>query len=95
MSESLKQRAVKGVAWTAVDQGSYLGLTFVIGVILARLLSPDEFGLLAMIAVFNSVAQAFLDSGFGAALIRKPSSARPTARRPSTSTSPPAWCCSV
>lgn len=72
MSESLKQRAVKGVAWTAVDQGSYLGLTFVIGVILARLLSPDEFGLLAMIAVFNSVAQAFLDSGFGAALIRKP-----------------------
>ena len=72
MSDTLKQKAARGVVWTAVDQGSYLGLTFVIGVILARLLSPDEFGLLAMIAVFNSVAQAFLDSGFGAALIRKP-----------------------
>ena len=72
MSDTLKQKAARGVAWTAVDQGSYLGLTFIIGIILARLLSPDEFGLLAMIAVFNSIAQAFLDSGFGVALIRKP-----------------------
>lgn len=72
MSDSLKQRAVKGVAWTAIDQATYIGLNFVIGVILARMLSPEEFGLLAMIAVFNAIAQAFLDSGFGAALIRKP-----------------------
>ena len=72
MHDSLKQKAVKGVAWTAVDQATYIGLNFVIGVILARLLSPSEFGLLAMIAVFNAIAQAFLDSGFGAALIRKP-----------------------
>ncbi len=72
MHDSLKQKAVKGVAWTAIDQATYIGLNFVIGVILARLLSPSEFGLLAMIAVFNAIAQAFLDSGFGAALIRKP-----------------------
>ena len=43
-----------------------------IGVILARLLSPDDYGLLAMIAVFNAIAFAFLDSGFGSALVRKP-----------------------
>ena len=48
-----------------------MGFNFVIGVILARLLSPDDYGLIAMIAVFNSVANAFLDCGFGNAIIRK------------------------
>lgn len=72
MSESLKKKTVKGVAWTSLDQFAKLGFGFVIGVILARILSPSDYGLLAMIAVFNSIAFAFLDSGFGSALIRKP-----------------------
>ena len=72
MPESLKQKTVKGVAWTSLDQVLSMGFGFVIGVILARLLSPDDYGLLAMIAVFNAIAFAFLDSGFGNALIRKP-----------------------
>lgn len=72
MSESLKEKTVKGVAWTSVDQVANLGLSFIIGVILARILSPSDYGLLAMIAVFNAIAMAFLDSGFGNALIRKP-----------------------
>ena len=72
MSESLKIKTVKGVAWTSVDQVANLGLSFIIGVILARILSPGDYGLLAMIAVFNAIAMAFLDSGFGNALIRKP-----------------------
>lgn len=70
--ESLKKKTVKGVAWTSLDQVANMGFSFVIGVILARLLSPSDYGLLAMIAVFNSVAFAFLESGFGSALIRKP-----------------------
>ena len=72
MPESLKKKTVKGVAWTSLDQVLGMGFGFVIGVILARLLSPDDYGLLAMIAVFNAIAFAFLDSGFGNALIRKP-----------------------
>ena len=72
MAESLKKKTVKGVAWTSLDQFANMGFGFVIGVILARLLSPSDYGLLAMIAVFNSIAFAFLDSGFGSALIRKP-----------------------
>lgn len=72
MPESLKQKTVKGVAWTSLDKFTNLGFGFVIGVILARLLSPSDYGLLAMIAVFNAIAFAFLDSGFGSALIRKP-----------------------
>ena len=72
MSESLKKKTVKGVAWTSLDQVATLGFGFVIGVILARILSPDDYGLLAMIAVFNAIAFAFINSGFGNALIRKP-----------------------
>lgn len=69
--DSLKQRTIKGVTWTSIDLFVNLGFNFVIGVILARLLSPDNYGLIAMIAVFNSVANAFLDCGFGNAIIRK------------------------
>lgn len=72
MSESLKKKTIKGVAWTSLDQVATLGFSFVIGVILARLLSPSDYGLLAMIAVFNAIALAFINSGFGNALIRKP-----------------------
>lgn len=72
MPESLKKETIKGVAWTSLNQVLNMGLGFVIGVILARLLSPSDYGLLAMIAVFNAIAFAFLDSGFGNALIRKP-----------------------
>ena len=72
MPESLKKKTIKGVAWTSLNKVLNLGFGFVIGVILARLLSPSDYGLLAMIAVFNAIAFAFLDSGFGNALIRKP-----------------------
>ena len=72
MPESLKKKTVKGVAWTSLNQAVGMGFGFVIGVILARLLSPDDYGLIAMIGIFNAVAMAFINSGFGNALIRKP-----------------------
>lgn len=73
MSEdTLKNKAVKGVAWSFLDNFGTLGIGFIIGIILARLLSPSEYGLLGMIAVFTAVAQTVADSGFGSALIRKP-----------------------
>lgn len=72
MAESLKKKTIKGVAWTSLNQILNIGFGFVIGVILARILSPSDYGLLAMIAVFNAVAVAFMDCGFGSALIRKP-----------------------
>ena len=72
MPESLKKKTVKGVAWTSLNQFLNMGLGFVIGIILARLLSPSDYGLLAMIGVFNAIAFSFLDSGFANALVRKP-----------------------
>lgn len=72
MPESLKKKTVKGVAWTSLNQVVSLGFGFIIGVILARLLSPSDYGLLAMIGVFNAIAMAFVNSGFSNALVRKP-----------------------
>ena len=72
MSESLKKKTIKCVAWTSLNQAVSMGFGFVIGVILARLLSPDDYGLIAMIGIFNAIALAFINSGFGNALIRKP-----------------------
>ncbi len=68
---SLKQKAVKGFIWSFIDIFSKQGLVFIIGIILARLLSPREFGLIGMTAVFIAFSQSFIDSGFGQALVRK------------------------
>lgn len=68
---SLKQKTVNGLIWSFVDNFASQGIGFVVGVILARLLSPSEFGLIGMITVFVAISQAFIDSGFSNALIRK------------------------
>lgn len=68
---SLKQKAINGVKWTFLDQAGSLGISFVVGIILARLLQPAEFGLLGMVTVFTAIATVFTDSGFGQAMVRK------------------------
>lgn len=68
---SLKQKAINGLAWSFIDTFAGQGIQFIIGIILARLLSPREFGLIGMITVFIAVSQSFVDSGFSQALIRK------------------------
>lgn len=71
MSESLKRQAVKGVMWSAVERFSVQGIQFVLGIIIARLVAPSEYGLIAMLGIFLAVAQTFIDSGFSNALIQK------------------------
>ena len=69
--ESLKHQAVKGVVWSAVERFSVQGVQFILGIIIARLVSPSEYGLIAMLGIFLAVAQTFIDSGFSNALIQK------------------------
>lgn len=71
MSESLKQKTAKGVLWSSVEQFSVQIIQFVLGLIMARILSPHDYGLVGMILVFTAIAQSFVDSGFANALIRK------------------------
>jgi O-antigen/teichoic acid export membrane protein len=68
---SLKQKTVSGLLWSFVDTFAGQGLTFIVGIILARILSPREFGLIGMITVFIAVSESFINSGFSSALIRK------------------------
>ena len=68
---SLKQKTISGLTWSFIDNFSNIGIQFIIGIILARILSPKEFGLIGMITVFISISQSFIDSGFSNSLIRK------------------------
>lgn len=67
----IKKKTINGLSWSLIDNMAGKAVTFVIGIILARLLSPKEFGLIGMITVFIAVSHSFIDSGFSQALIRK------------------------
>ena len=67
----LKQKAISGVKWTFLDQAGSLGISFLVGIVLARLLEPSEYGLIGMVTVFTAIATVFTDSGFGQAMVRK------------------------
>lgn len=71
MSDSVKHQAVKGVMWSAVERFSVQGIQFVLTIIIARLVLPSEYGLIAMLSIFLAIAQTFVDSGFSNALIQK------------------------
>ena len=71
MSESLKKKTVRGTFWSAVDSISSQGVTFLVGLVLARLLTPHEYGLIGYIMILVAVFNSIVDSGFSNALIRK------------------------
>lgn len=67
----LKKKTLSGVKWNAIGRFSTQGVSFVISILLARILSPSDYGVIGMIGIFMAIAQTFIDSGFGSALIRK------------------------
>jgi O-antigen/teichoic acid export membrane protein len=69
--DNLRQKTVSGVGWTSVNQVGSQGLKFLISIIMARLLTPEDFGLLGMIIVFTGFVTVFAELGFGAALIQR------------------------
>ena len=71
MQEGLRQKAVKGVVWTALQKYSTMLIQFVSGIILARLLTPYDYGCIGMLMIFMLLAESFIDGGFGSALIQK------------------------
>ena len=71
VAESLKNKTVKGLGWSALDNVARYGMQFVIGIVLARLLSPDDYGLLGLTGIFTVVCTALVNGGFTTALIRK------------------------
>jgi O-antigen/teichoic acid export membrane protein len=68
---TVKQKAITGMFWSFVDSLANQGIQFITGIVLARILSPREFGLIGMLSIFIAISQTFIDSGFSNALIRK------------------------
>ncbi len=70
MGES-KQKAVRGIFWSGLEKIGKQGIQFVLGIIIARMLSPSDYGIIGMLGVFMALSQVFLDSGIGTALVQK------------------------
>lgn len=68
---SLGRKAVSGMAWTAIQKYSQMVIQFVSGIILARLLTPFDYGCIGMLSIFMVIAEAFIEGGFGSAIIQK------------------------
>lgn len=69
--ENIKKKSMKGMAWTGVSRLSKQVIQFSIGILLARQLMPEDYGIIGMLAIFIAIAETFLDSGFASALIQK------------------------
>ncbi|KWW31941.1 MAG: polysaccharide biosynthesis protein [bacterium P3] len=69
--KNLKQKAASGMVWTALQKYSSMFVTFIGGIILARLLTPYDYGCIGMLSIFIVLAESFIDGGFGSALIQK------------------------
>lgn len=68
----LKQKTRRGLYWKFAEQFATYGMQFVIGIVMARLLSPEDYGITALPAVFIAIAGIFATAGFGTAMVRKP-----------------------
>lgn len=68
---SIKEQAAKSVFWSAVERFSVQGVQFLLTLVIARILSPDDYGLVAMLGIFMALSQVLIDSGFANALIQK------------------------
>lgn len=68
---SLKKEAIHGTLWASVELFGQQGIQFFVSIVLARLLEPSEFGLIAMIAIFSSSATVLIEGGFGGALVQR------------------------
>ena len=69
--ESLKQKTKSGLLWSSIERFSNQGVQFVFSILLARILLPSDYGIIAMLSIFFAVAQTFIDSGFSSAIVRK------------------------
>ncbi|HCS76090.1 MAG TPA: flippase [Clostridiales bacterium] len=67
----MKGKVLSSLVWKLLERGGSQGIQFVVQIILARLLLPEDFGIIAIVMVFISLAQVFVQSGFNTALIQK------------------------
>lgn len=68
---NLKEKTTSGMKWSVIERFSVQGIQLLLGLFIARILVPEDYGLIGMLSIFIAVSQLFIDSGFSAALIHK------------------------
>lgn len=71
MQSDLSSQAIRGMLWSAMERFSVQGVQFVVSVIMARLLLPSDYGIVAMLFIVLQISQTLIDSGFANALIQR------------------------
>ena len=69
--QSLKDKTVKGTAWSGIDNLAQNGIAFLVSIVLARLISPDDYGLIGIVGIFTAICNTLINYGLSSALIRK------------------------
>lgn len=69
--ESIKESVINSTKWTAFEKLGVQGVQFVLSIVMARLLTPEDYGIVGMLSVFLTISTTFVDSGFSNALVRK------------------------
>lgn len=70
-NQGIKDKTISGLFWRFAERCGAEGVTFIVSIVLARLLDPSDYGLIAMVTVFIAISKVFVDSGMGNALIQK------------------------
>ena len=70
-NSNIKNKTIKNIIWRFAERCGAQGISFIVSIILARLLAPEDYGVIAIVTVFITILQVFVDSGLGSALIQK------------------------
>jgi len=71
MERNLKKKTIVGIAWSTFQRFGKLGMAFIANLVMARLLTPEDYGAIGILMIFISLSMVFIDAGFGNALIQK------------------------
>ena len=71
MADSIRKKFFSGLVWTLIQNVAVRALGVIITIVLARLLMPEDYGLIGMLSIFIAISEVFIQSGFGQALIQK------------------------
>lgn len=69
-TEALKRKSVTGFSWTLIQMAGSRAISFTVTVLLARFLSPEDYGVLATVTILTEIVRFFADAGFGSSLAR-------------------------
>ncbi|SFG40252.1 lipopolysaccharide biosynthesis protein [Oribacterium sp. WCC10] len=69
-NNNLKSKVIRGLFWKILEQCGSQGIQFVVALVLARLMTPEEYGTISLITIFIAIANTFVQSGFATALVQ-------------------------